>query len=70
MLYCHTSDCILCVRLCVFNQANKSQSFGCGGGLIKTLPAAGGETGGERSRDWKRRSYKEGEKKKLGIGGS
>ena len=54
--------------LCVFNQDNKSQSFRCGGGLIKTLPAAGGETGGgERSRNWKRKSYKGGErKKKLG----
>lgn len=39
------------MRLCVFNQANKSQSLGCGGGLIKTLPAAGGKTGGERRRE-------------------
>lgn len=36
----------MCVRLCVFNQANKSQSLRCRGrrGLIKTVPAAGGET--------------------------
>lgn len=52
--------------MCVFNQANKSQSFRCGGGLIKTLPAAGGETGGERSKNWKTRSYKGGEKKRFG----
>lgn len=34
----------MCVWLCVFNQTNKSQSFRCRGGLIKSLPAAGDET--------------------------
>lgn len=33
----------MCVRLCVFNQTNKLQSFRCGGGLIKSQPAVGGE---------------------------
>lgn len=58
MLSYYTSNCLLCMWLCVFNQANKSQSLRCEGGLINTLPAAGGETGGESSRNWKRKSYK------------
>lgn len=47
MCYNVISLTVFCV-LCVFNQANKLQSLRCGGGLIKTLPDAGGKTGGER----------------------
>jgi len=47
------------------------QSFRCGGGLIKTLPAAGGKTGGERRGGESRgKVIKGGEKKFRGNGES
>lgn len=41
------SDYFMCKVVC-FQSGYQSESFRCGGGLIKTLPATGGETGEEK----------------------